>query len=342
MADLDRLFELFNWLGAVYRADHFDLALFPPIARECYEILRSTALSSHYANIKREGEEKSYWVFIDNLDATNISRPYRPALLINSYDEWQESWDKMVGSINQRDRRMGPANIDRVLYSAAMAFFAVIDLSQRGSRKRNGTFLEWLLGSLLVAVSGFQLTRQIPIPDSGEGSVPTDIVLDPGAGRYKLVFPVKTSTRERIGQTFTHQRILDAEFPGKYRSALLCVSETQLLKGANAVQETCVPQQVSFNEKYIAHIDALYYLDPPFAYINDSITVPVRRLGDLFSTDLAAMSRALEEAATDECGHMISTVDCSLPRGHNGDHLFLPPRGSPIESETITAEDVGD
>ncbi len=356
MATLDRLFALFNELGVAYRADGFDLELFPPIVSECYSILQAQARKEHYADIHRNHHVKHYWVFVAASEEAKVSRPYRPSLFIDSYADWEAAWRAMVGSIDRTARRMTHRDTDRVLYSAAIVFFAVIDILRPGSRKTNGTFLEWLLGTLLVLLTGYPLTRHIPIAamdalvedediDNGsasEGSVPTDIVIDPGDGKYKLVFPVKTSTRERIGQIFTHQRILDTEFPGQYRSALLCVSETQLMKKTHGVQETCVPRQVSFNEKYIAHVDALYYFDPPFAYIDDAITVSVRRMSDLFGVDLAAISEAVERVTAETCGAVVSIVNCNLTRGHAGEHHFSPPRGTSIRSRKLTPDQIAD
>jgi hypothetical protein len=353
---LDHLFALFNDLGSAYRGDRFDLSLFPPLVAECYSILNAQTSKEHYADIRRNAHVKTYWVFVAVNDVAKVSRPYRPSLFINSYAEWESAWKAMLASMDRAARTMTYRDTDRVIYSAAIVFFAVIDILRPGSRKTNGTFLEWLLGTLLVLLTGYPLTRHIPIAamdalvedeehengSGSEGSVPTDIVIDPGDGKYKLVFPVKTSTRERIGQIFTHQRILDTEFPGRYRSALLCVSETQLMKKTHGVQETCVPRQVSFNEKYIAHVDALYYLDPPFAYIDDAIAVSVRRMSDLFRVDLAAISEAAEHVAAMTCNAVISTVNCNREHGHAGEHLFSPPRGTSILSPKLTSDQLAD
>ncbi len=339
---------LFDALGAVYKAGTYDLSLFPPLVEESYEILGANATSEVYASLGKPPNIKTYSVFVDDANIENMSRPYRESLFIEDYETWVNEWDRMIASIDVQKRKMVYSETQRVLYSASLSFFAVVDLYKRGSRQTNGTFLERLLGTLLSNVTGFPLSHHIPmiagIDDAGDddSKVPTDIVLDPGKGSYKLVFPVKVSTRERIGQIFTHQRILDTEFPGRYRSALLCVSETQLMKGKHSVQETCVPGQVTFNEKYIAHIDALYYLDPPFAYINDQITVAVRKISDLFAQDLSAISAAVAKASITECGGVVSTVNCNLPSGHEGDHFFVPLRGIRIPSDVLAGPDVAD
>lgn len=353
---LDKLFDLFDALGGAYKYERYDLNLIPPIVEECYAILGS-ATPQYYNEVKRKLSKtqtlhKEYWVFEDG-KSKEISRPYRPSLFFATYPIWFDTWKKMLGKIDQRSRSMHHADTDKVLYSASTAFFAVIDLYMRDARKRNGTFFEWLLGTLLYEVTGYPVGAHIAIlskiestegtKENGDsGNVPTDIVLDPGGGRYKLVFPAKISTRERINQIFTHQRILDTEFPGQYRSALLCVSECQLLTKGHRVQETCVPTQVSFNERYIAHIDALYYLDPPFPYIADAIRVPVRRISDLFATDLAAMTQHSKQQAQNLCGAVISTVRCNLPKHANGEHVYMPPRGAPITSSALSAADVAD
>lgn len=351
--------RLFSHLGSEYNAERFDLDLFPPVVSECYGILSHHAHSRHYADLTRGKQKelkKSYWVFVNNADLDDISRPFRQTQFITSYEEWELHWRQMIGTIDVNSRTMAYPQADQVIYSASIAFFAVIDIWNRASRKINGTFLEWLLGNLLVKVTGYKLGRHIALDSSGdsddlsaddedaddEGKVPTDIVLDPGRNRYKLVFPVKTSTRERINQIFTHQRILDTEFPGQYRSALFCVSECQLLKKKKKVQETCVPRQINFNEQYVAHIDTLYYLDPPFAYVNDALTVPVRRISDLFRQDLSTISAEIETSASISCAEPVSVINCNLNKGHSGEHLFIPPRGVLISSRNLREADISD
>ena len=362
MPSIDRVFELFEEVGVSYRSDKFDLDVFPPLVSACYAILEAEATTAHYADVRRVKMRgtKTYWskpysVFISKADPDNISRPYRSSNFISHYSDWEEAWKNMVDSIDRPARKLSYRDTDRVIYSASMTFFAVIDILSPGSRQTNGTFLERLLGTLLVLVTGYPLKRggvtiaaaQALVDgestgSGNEGSVPTDIVLDPGEGRYKLVFPVKISTRERIGQVFTQQRILDTSFPGTYRSALLCVSETQLLKRKRGAKETCLPKQVNFLEKYIAHVDALYYLDPPFAYIDDAITVPVRRISDLFDQDLAAISEAVELEREESCGDELSVVTCNLPAGHRGEHQFRPARGVQIPSPKLRLGQVSD
>ena len=352
MGQLKQLLQRFAEIGASYRADRFELDVFPEIVRESFDILGRSAIRQHYNDISRGDARKSYWVFLSKTRDTNISRPYRPSLFIDDFAEWSERWAHMVASIDTRSCTMRYTDTQRVLYTASVAFFAAIDLSERrGSRKTNGTFFEWLLGTLLVRTSNYTLTRHTPITavsleeskaGSGDASVPTDIVLDPGDEKCKLVFPAKISTRERIGQIFTHQRILEAKFPGRYRSALLCVSETQLMKRTHTVQETCVPTQIMLNKKYIADIDALYYLDPPFGYINDATGVPVRRISDLFACDLAAMAKVVEHVEVTDCGEVVSTLRCNLPKGHDGGHSFIPPHGTRIESARLSKDDVAD
>jgi hypothetical protein len=356
VASLQKLFQHFDRFGAAYKAAAYDVTLVPPIVAECYTLLNAAARPEPYNSITRKlssGKtvEKKYSVFADR-KSDELSRPFRPLLFIAEVDRWFDEWNEMLGTIDRGSRTMSYERTDIVLYSACTAFFAVIDLFMRSARKRNGTFFEWLLGTLLHETTGFPMRAHIAIlstVEAGEaikgeegGSVPTDIVLDQGEGRYKLVFPSKISTRERINQIFTHQRILDIEFPGQYRSALLGVSECQLLKGKGTVQETCVPTQVSFNEKYVAHIDALYYLDPPFAYIDDAITVPVRRISDLFALDLAAMTLEAEREAIELCNAVVSTVRCNRPKHTVGEHRFDPPRGSLIASASLSPGDVAD
>ena len=109
---------------------------------------------------------------------------------------------------------------------------------------------------------------------------------DPG-----LVVPVKITTRERVGQPYTHQRILDSVFgEGVYRSVLVCMSEMQRDKQHSA-NSICVPGPIRLYQTHVAKLSGLYYLDPPARYLDEDVTsvVPVRKVGTLLCSDLESL-----------------------------------------------------
>ncbi len=57
-----------------------------------------------------------------------------------------------------------------------------------------------------------------------------------------LVLAAKITTRERISQVFTQQRILDVLEPQKYTSCLVALSEMQR-SGEDNAHEVCTPDQ---------------------------------------------------------------------------------------------------
>ena len=173
----------------------------------------------------------------------NISRPLHLPLLIRDRERFGRAWSAFQESARSGKRRYDfpPEEINRVLYSASMAFAVCYDLWKPTSRKTPGTFFEVVLGSVLqVVLPRFQRTAHVSLPDQTE-NVSTDIAfLEPDV-EGGLVIPAKITTRERIVQPFAHQRILDSVFgEQRFRSVLVSVSEMQRQgqEGANAI---CVP-----------------------------------------------------------------------------------------------------
>jgi hypothetical protein len=180
--------------------------------------------------------------------------------------------------------------MDSILYTAAIAFAACYDLYSPKSRKTPGTFFEVLIGTILTVVSGLPRSKQISLPDT-KYKVTTDIVLQGSNGKPSLVIATKITTRERIGQPWMHQRILDEAFGrGKYKSILVAVSELQRDE-EQGVNEICVPGQVALFQKYLSQMYGLYYLDPPAAYCTKEIVelLPVGPLSLLFGEVLVKL-----------------------------------------------------
>ena len=210
-------------------------------------------------------------------NGTTISRPILTSLFVRDNAEFQRLWGRFVSSIygERHVSSMAANNIDRVLYTAIMAFAACYDIWKPKSRKTPGTHFEVLLGSVLSQfLPNLIRTKFITLPGQDE-KVSTDIVF--GSETGGLVIPAKITTRERIVQPYAHQRILDSVFPdGRYKSVLMCVSETQRNDDDNHVNDICVPGTVRLFQAHLASLAGIYYLDPPARYLQPDVAAVVR------------------------------------------------------------------
>jgi len=93
-----------------------------------------------------------------------------------------------------------------------------------------------------------------------------DFLYDAG-GRGRLHLAVKMSTRERVVQAWSHQRILDGAFgEGIYKGIMVLFSETKLDSRSREVVEICVPDQWLTYQTLLAKMDRIYYFDMPRRY----------------------------------------------------------------------------
>lgn len=223
---------------------------------------------------------------------TAISRPISASLFVSDSTIFQRLWNQFISSIEGKGRvsSMDAHDIDRVLYTAIMSFAACYDIWKPMSRKTPGTHFEILLGSIFSRfLPDLARTKFIALPDQDE-KVSTDIVFGNAAGG--LVIPAKITTRERIVQPYAHQRILDSVFPdGRYKSVLMCVSETQRDNENNCVNDICVPGMVRLFQTHLASLAGIYYLDPPARYLQSDVSdvVRVATYSTLFREDLPGL-----------------------------------------------------
>ena len=204
--------------------------------------------------------------------------------------QFKDLWAEWVASIDQTNCTLLHDRTDAILYTCATAFACAYDLYTPTSRKTPGTFFEVMIGSLLKHVTGLTRGYQIGIPGS-DFKITTDIYLVGGIGKPNLVIPTKITSRERIVQAYTHQRILDNVFGrGIYKSIIVACSELQRDKDIG-VNEICVPGQVQLYHKHLAQLYGLYYLDPPIAYTRPEFTavVPVYPISVLLTKHLHAL-----------------------------------------------------
>ena len=260
------------------------------LALQCIDKLKNNASITHQPS--QEGKEYVIYSCDDGL-----SRPILSSIFIDDTERFRSAWNKVIEGIDPRSNKINLRSVDQeksealvngVVYTAIISFAACYDIWKPKSRKTPGTYFEVVLGSLLgKLIPTHSRGKHIPLEDTGE-SVSTDIVFT-APGRPGLVFPAKITTRERIVQPFAHQRILDSVFgEDKFRSILLCISETQRDDLRNGVNDICVPGTIRLFQRHLATIDFICYADPPTRYLQDDVAefVAIKTIGWLLVTGL--------------------------------------------------------
>lgn len=197
-------------------------------------------------------------------------------------------WAEFVHALHSKNfGALTAEDVTRTLYSVAISFCAVIDLTRRGDQKTPGTFFEWLVGHLFAVQLGVVPTTRLPVLNLDmETTLPTDFTFDLGPGRPKFHLPVKTSTRERVIQVWAHQRVLDGVYgTGRFIGTPVILAETKTDRQTRDVVEICLPEQWRIYQMHIAQLRRVYYPDPPEAYIRLNEVFPpvhVRPFGDFF------------------------------------------------------------
>lgn len=194
-----------------------------------------------------------------------------------------------------------PLDLHSALYSAAIAFPAVTDITKSGDRKSPGSFLEFFVGHLVATAFGAVPARQISVPTLDlQMTLPTDFVFDLGPDKSRIHLPVKASTRERVIQVWAHQRVLDGMHGvNRFRGLLVVLAETNRQIAENTVTEVCLPEQWTAYQMYIAQLHRVYYFDVPDKYRRLRDTYPfleVKPFADFFYEidDIAQPSASME------------------------------------------------
>jgi hypothetical protein len=206
---------------------------------------------------------KSYFAFENS--AGKISRAVNSSL----YQPKVADWKRIVRALSAGDfKGLSEMKVTRTIYSAAISFCAVIDLTRRGDRKTPGTYFEYLIGHLFASRLGVNPSTRLPVLNLDmSGTLPTDYVFDLGPGKPKYHLPIKTSTRERIIQVWAHQRVLDGVYgTGRFLGTPVIMAETKTDQQTREVTEICLPLQWRLYQMHISQLKRVYYLDIPSAY----------------------------------------------------------------------------
>lgn len=248
--------------------------------------------------------DKRYSVFTPKGKLSPISRAVRHDYFIYDVDEFRRQWDVMLEHFHDglgTGRLIGlqSQQVNSICYTAVMSWAAAVDLFNR-SQGLGGTYFEILTGALVSGLSGRPVGGDImlPLPGGKRETIKVDLTFEAADDRPCLVIPTKISTRERISQAYVHARILETARPGGYRTILCVANETNSFKekGQDSrigvyLKETLVPGTIALYQKYIAHLDGLYYLDPPQPYLvgEKPGLPPVRTFGDLLTIYLPGL-----------------------------------------------------
>ncbi|MBM7474907.1 hypothetical protein [Curtobacterium herbarum] len=195
---------------------------------------------------------------------TRASRAINEGFFLDDVDEVVTTVEALLRGEVPSD----PLDLHAALYSAAIAFPAVTDITKNGDRKSPGSFLEFFVGHLAATAFDAIPSRQITVPTLDlQMSLPTDFVFDLGPNRSRIHLPVKASTRERVIQVWAHQRVLDGMHGvNRFRGLLVVLAETNRQTADNTVTEVCLPDQWTAYQMYIAQLHRVYYFDVPDKY----------------------------------------------------------------------------
>ncbi len=220
------------------------------------------ALESYgHADLHTAIPDKHYFAF----EGERISR----AVNADLYQPDPGEWTAFAQALHDGDLEdFTEERLTRTIYSIAISFCVLIDLTRRGDQKTPGTFFEWLIGHLFASRLGVNPTKRLPVLNLDmETTLPTDFVFDLGPGQPKFHLPVKTSTRERVIQVWAHQRVLDGVYgTGRFLGTPVILTETKTDSQTRQVVEICLPDQWRIYQMHIAQLKRIYYLDVPVAY----------------------------------------------------------------------------
>jgi len=161
------------------------------------------------------------------------ARPANSAFFDGDEKKIVEQW-KNAEQLTKPERQ-------NMLYTVALAPCLARDLFDRNDKKSSATYFEYFIGHLFAKKFGVNPAAQesFCIEDK-QVSLPTDFLFKTDS--LKIHMPVKTSTRERVVQAWTHQRILDEHMQG-FKGMMIIFAETKLDANTHEVVEICVPDQ---------------------------------------------------------------------------------------------------
>ena len=220
-----------------------------------------------------------------------IARPVNKPLFLTDIDRFSQLWkDWLANDIQPQDFVM-------LSYTVALSPCLVMELFNRQNKKGPATYFECYVGYLFAKTADINATRQAQLKVKDKNVLMTmDFLFDIGSEHKKIHLPVKMSTRERVVQAWSHQRMLDTAFgDGRYTGIMVLFSETKLNSRSLEVVEICVPDQWLAYQTLLATMDRIYYFDVPERYLaltNDyPEIITIKQVGEFFKEKMSVLYR---------------------------------------------------
>ena len=166
------------------------------------------------------------------------------------------------------DGNLDAGQIERMMYTVALAPCLAIELFNRNDKKSPATYFECMIGHLFAKSLDIDPVRSATLPVAGRSVRMTmDFLFETAEDLPNIHLPVKMSTRERVVQAWSHQRLLDSAYgSGSYQGIMVVFSETKLDARKREVVEICVPDQWLAYQTLLAKMERIYYFDIPVRY----------------------------------------------------------------------------
>jgi hypothetical protein len=212
-----------------------------------------------------------------------VARPANERFFIRSVRRVRRLWSDWQRNRISRD------DFAALSYTVALAPCLAMELFDRQNKKGPATYFECFVGHMFARKLGQQPSRQVSFEVHGRGVRMTmDFLFEVSGGEPNIHLPVKMSTRERIVQAWSHQRLLDSAYgEGAYRGVMVLFSETKMDSRSLEVVEICVPDQWLAYQSLLARFETIYYFDIPARYQSLTEDFPevirIREFGELFT-----------------------------------------------------------
>jgi hypothetical protein len=201
--------------------------------------------------------------YITYRSSNSVARPANKALFIVDPKLFKQYWvDWEHGALSNADRL-------RLLYTAALAPCLAMELFDKQNKKGPATYFECFVGNLVANQLRCDPSKKASL-QIGSSSVrlTMDFLFAAHNKRAGIHLPVKKSTRERVVQAWSHQRLLDSAYGiGSYLELMILFSETKLDSRNLQVVEICVPDQWLAYQTHLAKMTDIFYFDMPDLYL---------------------------------------------------------------------------
>lgn len=218
------------------------------LVAECEQVgLRSLVPGKEYVSYSRNGV---------------VARPANLRLFMPDSGLIARGWQLIS------DENPDSHELERALYTMALAPCLAMELLNRNNKKAPATYFECVIGHIFAKSLNSNPVKGARLP-IGENDVrmTMDFLFQTSGGDPNIHLPVKMSTRERVVQAWAHQRLLDSAYgSGYYTGVMVVFSETKLDAKKLEVVEICVPDQWLVYQSLLSKMERIYYFDLPVRY----------------------------------------------------------------------------